>query len=326
PYTERWSLGFQRELPSKLLLDVSYVGTAGHKLFTSSDINPRLPNGQRLFPAFGIRRVRASEGNSIYHALQTAVDRRFSRGFEVKAAYTFSRAIDSASEVFATSANPANTSIPTLQGGLALDRAVADFHRKHRFTVTYVWNVPGPTKGLLSYPLGGWRISGITTFQSGAPYSLANGSDRNNDGLSNDRPDIGNPNAPVNTRAVIATSCSTGYRNRDTNTCVTPNDVRWIQGRGLPNSATVGRNTLFTEGVNNFDMNILKNFSITESKTLEFRLEAFNIFNHPQYTAIPEANVVNTAEPTASTPSRFLNPDYTNAGTRTMRMQLKFIF
>jgi outer membrane receptor protein involved in Fe transport len=330
PYTERWSLGLQRELPSKLLLDVSYVGTAGHKLFTSSDVNPRLLNGQRLFPNFGIRRIRASEGNSIYHAFQMLVDRRFSQGVQVTGAYTFSRAIDSTSEVFATNANPANTSIPTLQGGLALDRGLADHHRRHRFTVTYVWNVPGPNKGLLSYPFGGWRISGITTFQSGAPYSLANGADRNNDGLANDRPDIGNPNAPINTRAVVATNCATGYRNPDalTLTCVTPNDVRWIQGAGLPNGATVGRNTLFTRGVNNFDVNILKNFRITESKTLEYRLEAFNFFNHPQYTAIPGANVVTTLGPTASTgqPSRFLNSDYTNAGTRTMRMQLKFIF
>src|SRR5262245_16632464 len=329
PYTERWSLGIQRELPSKLLLDVSYVGTAGHKLFTSSDVNPRLLSGQRLFPNFGIRRIRASEGNSIYHALQALIDRRFSQGFQVTGAYTFSRAIDSSSEVFATNSSPANTSIPTLQGGLALDRALADHHRTHRFTMTYVWDVPGPKKGFLSYPFGGWRISGITTFQSGAPYTIINGSDRNNDGLTtNDRPDIGNPNAPINTRAVIATACATGYRNPDSLACVTPNDVRWIQGRGLPNGATVGRNTLFSKGVSNFDVNILKAFRITESKTLEYRLETFNFFNHPQFTAIPGANVVSTLGPTAATgqPSRFLNPDYTNSGTRTMRMQLKFVF
>jgi hypothetical protein len=80
--------------------------------------------------------------------------------------------------------------------------------------------------------------------------------------------------------------------------------------------------------VNNFDVNILKTFRITESKTLEYRLETFNFFNHPQFTAIPGANVVSTLGPTAATgqPSRFLNPDFTNSGTRTMRMQLKFIF
>jgi len=334
PYTERWSLGFQRELPSKLLLDVSYVGTGAHKLFTSADVNVRQPNGQRLFPNFGIRRVRASEGNSIYHAFQALLDRRFAQGFQITGAYTFSRNLDSSSEVFATTANPANTSMPTNQGGLALDRGLSDYHRSHRFTITYVWDIPGPQKGILSHPFGGWSLSGITTFQTGAPYSIANGFDRNNDGLANDRPDIGNPNAPINTRAVVApttgaNSCATGFRNPDalTLTCVTPNDVRWIEGRGLPNASTVGRNTLFSKGVNNFDVNVLKTFRITESKKLEYRLEAFNFFNHPQFTAVPGASVVGTAGPsTNGLPSRFLNKDYTNSGTRSMRMQLKFIF
>jgi hypothetical protein len=224
--------------------------------------------------------------------------------------------------------------MPTNQGGLALDRGLSDYHRSHRFTITYVWDIPGPKKGILSYPLGGWSLSGITTFQTGAPYSIVNGFDRNNDGLANDRPDIGNPNAPINTRAVVApttgaNSCASGYRNPDalTLTCVTPNDVRWIEGRGLPNAATVGRNTLFSEGVANFDVNVLKTFRITETKKLEYRLEAFNFFNHPQFTAIPGASVVGTAGPsTNGLPSRFLNKDYTNSGTRTMRMQLKFIF
>jgi len=86
--------------------------------------------------------------------------------------------------------------------------------------------------------------------------------------------------------------------------------------------------------MNNFDVNILKTFRITESKTLEYRLETFNLFNNSQFTGVPGANVVSTPGPTAATgqPSRFLNRDYTNnnpLGTgapRTMRMQLKFIF
>ena len=124
-------------------------------------------------------------------------------------------------------------------------------------------------------------------------------------------------------------SCATGFRNPDalTLTCVTPNDVRWIEGRGLPNASTIGRNTLTSGRVNIFDVNILKSFRITESKSLEYRLEAFNLFNHPQFTAIPGANIVETLGPSSNgQPSRFLNRDYTNSGTRTMRMQLKFIF
>jgi hypothetical protein len=329
PYTQRWSLGFQRELPSKLLLDVSYVGTGSHKLFTSADVNPLQLTGRRLYPNLGIRRVRASEGNAIYHAMQVQLERRFANNFQVTGAYTFSKNIDSTSEVFATDNSVSQlTSIPTLMGGLSLDRGLSDYHRAHRFTITSLWNLPGPKKGIMKHAFGGWSLSGITTLQSGTPYSARNGSgaDRNGDALNNDRPDISNPNAPVNTRAIIASDpmdiCTaiTGYRNPDTDACVTPADVHWLQGTGMPNGSTVGRNTLTTPGFYNFDMNILKTFKLNESKTLEYRLEAFNILNHPQFTAVPGSAVLGTPA------SRFLNSDYTNSGLREMRMQLKFIF
>jgi hypothetical protein len=88
---------------------------------------------------------------------------------------------------------------------------------------------------MLRNVLGGWQLSGVTSFQSGAPFTLINGFDRNDDGLATaDRPDIGNPNAPHNTRAIISTTCSTGFLNPDTKTCVTPNDVYVVQGPEYP--------------------------------------------------------------------------------------------
>lgn len=84
PYTERWSFGFQRELPNKILLELSYVGAASHKLFTQEDINPRQLNSvQRLHPGFGIRWLRGNAGNSAYHAMKWRPDRRFARGFQM---------------------------------------------------------------------------------------------------------------------------------------------------------------------------------------------------------------------------------------------------
>src|SRR5262249_6130341 len=98
PYTERWSFGFQRQIPGQTLLDVSYVGAEGHKLTTRADMNPMQPSGLRLHPEFGPRTVRTSQGNSAYHSLQTRVDRRFTRGFQVTASYTWSKSLDSTSE------------------------------------------------------------------------------------------------------------------------------------------------------------------------------------------------------------------------------------
>jgi hypothetical protein len=126
-----------------------------------------------------------------------------------------------------------------MQGGLKLDRAVSDFDRPHRM-IAYLWAVPGPRGRAWRYLLGGWSIAGITTFQSGTPFTVANGSDRNNDTIPADRPDIGNPTAPLNSRAIIFPRCATGYQNPDTGSCVNPGDVHWVEGSGFPNAATVG--------------------------------------------------------------------------------------
>jgi len=207
PYTERWSFGFQRQLSNKLVLDGSYVGSESHKLTTWEDVNPRQLNGQRLHPDFGQRTIRTSQGNSSYHAMQWRLDRRFARGFQVNASYTWSRNMDSTSEgvgTISTQDSPGNRlSVPAAQGGLKLDHGPSDYDRTHRLTFLYLWTVPGPGSGFWKYALGGWSVAGITSFQSGAPFTVLNGFDRNNDAIVNDRPDIGNPRAPLNSRAVL---------------------------------------------------------------------------------------------------------------------------
>jgi hypothetical protein len=99
PYTERWSFGFQRQLPDNVLVEVSYVGTESHELLTKADLNPRLPNSTaRFYAAFGPTNARTGQGNSAYHALQARLERRFARGFQLAAAYTWSKFIDSTSD------------------------------------------------------------------------------------------------------------------------------------------------------------------------------------------------------------------------------------
>jgi Carboxypeptidase regulatory-like domain/TonB dependent receptor len=329
PYTEHWSFGLQRTLLNRILLDLAYVGSEGHHLFTRDDINPRRLGGVRLNPTFGPRVITSSIGNSAYNALQLQIERRFAEGFHINGSYTWSRNLDSTSEVAslgtANSGNQSLTSVPVREGGLRLDRGLSDYNRSQRLTIAYIWDVPGPPRGAAKHALGGWSIAGITTFQSGTPYSVQNGFDRNNDGNPKDRPDIGNPDAPLDTRAVIApisgpTACSTGYRNPDTGTCVTQADVHFVEGLGLPDSRTVGRNTLLTGGTNNWDVILTKSFAIRERKRLEFRWEAFNVFNHRQFVQVPSSNVVNAP------PGQFLNPKFTDGGIRAMRLQAKFRF
>jgi hypothetical protein len=324
PYVQRFSLGIQRQLPWKMLMDVSYVGSLGRKLFVTEDVNPLVAPGIRRFPALGIRRMRTNGVNSSYNSLQVRVDKAFSRGFQIQTGYTWSKNIDNNSEVFATSNSGSSlASVPIFQGGLEIDRALSDFHRKHVFTIGYIWELPGPRNGLLGQIIGGWQIAGTAIFQSGAPYTLLNGADRNGDGVNGlDRPDIGNPNAPRNSRAVIVplTTCSTGFRNPDTLGCVTANDVYVVQGVGFPTARTIGRNTETSKAVETFNTSLLKLFRITEQFRLEYRLETFNTFNHPQFTGVPGNSVV------GSLTNRYQRFDLLNGGGRTMRMGLKLIF
>ena len=326
PYTERWSFGFQRELPQSTVLDVSYVGSESHRLTTKADWNPRLLDGVvRLYPAFGATDLRTSEGNSSYHALQARVDRRFVHGFNLAASYTWSKFLDSTSEGVGNQGlqqpdKQNRTSVPVSQGGLQLDRGPSDFDRPQRLTLAYLWAVPGPRSMWWKCLLGGWSIGGITTFQSGTPFSVANGSDRNNDVIPADRPDIGNPTAPLNSRAILFPDCATGYKNPDTGSCVSPGGVHWIEGAGFPNGATVGRNTLRTGGTNNFDLNVTKSIPLGETRHLELRWEALNAFNHPQFVQVPQTSVNSAPE------GHFLNRDFTDSGIRSMWVQVKLVF
>jgi hypothetical protein len=328
PYTERWSLSVQRGLPRDFVVEAAYVGSVSHKLATRADVNPFVSASARLHPDFGQRWIRTSEGNSAYHAMQWRLERRFAQRFQAGSSYTWSKNMDSTSEgigfVNLQYANMNLTSVPVRDGGMKLDRALSDFHRSHRLTISYLWEMPGPASGLWKHIFDGWSLAGIASFQSGAPFTIVNGSDRNQDGVTTDRPDIGNPNAPLNTRAIIDTACVTGYRNPDaapnTTACVNPAAVHWVEGRGLPNAATVGRNTLFTGSVNNLDLTLFKSFSLGERRRLEFRWEAFNALNHPQFRQVPERNIRN------SPASRFLNRDFTNSGIRSMWVQVKLLF
>lgn len=323
PYTERWSFGIQRELASSVLLEISYVGSESHRLFTRDDANPRQPNGQYLHPALGIRQVVTSQGNAAYHSLQLQLNHRIIQGFAITGSYTWSRAIDSTSEAAPQniSSNPANlTSVPISSGGLKIDRGLSDYHRGQRLTITYLWDISSPGRGFVKQSLGGWSFTGVTSFQSGTPFTVLNGFDRSNLGNGDARPDIGNAAAPLNTRALVSTACATGYFNPDTAACVSPTDVHFVEGRGSPNTSTVGRNTLFTAGIDNWDMSLLKVFPVAEKGRLEFRLDAFNVFNTPQCVNAPLRTVNGTPQ------GRFLNQDFTDCGIRTMRPQLKLIF
>ncbi|MGH9969355.1 MAG: TonB-dependent receptor domain-containing protein [Pyrinomonadaceae bacterium] len=365
PYYQRWSLGIQREMPFDIIMDLSYVGTKGTKLYINEDLNPLVPAAQRITPPGftgttsgrfdniqGSRLIRTNGGSSIYHSGQLDVRRRFTNGMAITAAYTFSRNIDNASEVFGVGGNnqPQQAAIPSIFGGQARERGVSLFHRLHRASFTYVYDLPvmKSQRGFLGHLLGGFQISGVTTFESGAPLNVTNGQDADGVGGNLDRPDF-NPNGQPGTRAIPSTAVA-GVTNpcgittagqlfhttapNATGQCIDPANARYIGLlAGIGRTGNLGRNTLVTPGTNNWNFNILKSTRIGENKRLEFRTEFYNIFNHPQYLqgSVSPFSPGGGTEPavvSSSLDGRFLNPNtpQSDGGGRVIRYQLKFIF
>ncbi|MEO7653266.1 MAG: carboxypeptidase regulatory-like domain-containing protein, partial [Bryobacteraceae bacterium] len=234
PYYQRWSAGVQRELPSGMLLDMSYVGTKGTKLFATEDGNPlvtaelRAPvpsnaattrRELRLDPLQGGRTIRTNGGSSSYHSAQFELKRRFKAGFAFTTAYTFSKVIDNGSEIFSfgNTSSLQNASVPSFFGGLQIDRGVGFFDRTHRMVFTYIYELPFAKgqQGVLGRLIGGWQLSGLTTYESGVPYTVVNGQDADGLGGSGfDRPNL-NPAGRAGVRAVPNATSPTGYLNPD---------------------------------------------------------------------------------------------------------------
>ncbi|HUR37433.1 MAG TPA: TonB-dependent receptor [Terriglobales bacterium] len=322
PYTMRYSFGVQREMPWKMVADVSYVGSQSRKQLINVQLNPRQPNATltavnpinnagnntgRLIPTIGGRTPRMSAGNANYNSLQIDVRRGFSEtaigGIQFASAYTWSRNMDNvASAEFTT--NQAVTSFSQYQNVFLANRNIdygrSDNDRTHTWQTAIVWDVRGPKNGWKYNAFGGWTLSYIIPIVSGEPFNIFQGRDSDFDGSTADRPDVGNWNAPINTRGriVATTTCASGYQNPDVGTavgvgCVTPADVRWIQVAGyhLPGANTIGRNALTTPGSVLVNMTVLKKFKITEGTMLEFRSEIRNLANHENFNYTPFNNV-----------------------------------
>jgi len=334
PYTDHWSLGFERELPYGLLWDSSYVGSESHKLFRTIDMNPIVNQvtGARFQPQVGPRSVRATSANSNYESFQAELKRPFKATpvgeLQFDAAYTYAHYLDDVSDVFGFDSTPSSfQSVSQVVGGSRhLDYGNSDFDRRHVGSIGLVWGVRGPKNGVVGSLLGGWQISAISIWQTGIPYTPLNGSDRNGDGqLLPDRPDIGNPSAPLNTRAILQASCATGYANPDLNgACVSPTSVHFIEGIGLPNANTVGRNTLHLPGLDNLDMAAAKVFRFNERMNLELRLDMFNALNtlNLGYTTLGFGNGQAVTDPSGTFLNQALAPD----NPRSMRVMARFSF
>jgi outer membrane receptor protein involved in Fe transport len=359
PYYQRWSFGIQRELPSSLLLDVSYVGSKGTKLYANEDFNPLVPSSLRITPANtnpaavlqgrldnlqGSRLIRTNGGDSNYESLQITLTRRLAKDLFFNVAYSWAKNIDNANDVFqVTNSNtPQNTALPSIYGGLHADRSLSQLDRTGRAVFSYVYGLPfmRDQKGPVGRVLGGWQIAGVTTFESGVPGTITNGADADGVGGNFDRP-MFNPAGQPGVRAQFSATSPTGYVNPDAATGpTTPIDPKTAQIIGLAPFAggptpgpvgNLGRNTFRLPGINNFNVNFQKNVRVVERVSMQFRAEFYNLWNHPQY-GVPSVSPFspsagNIAASVQTSPAgRFLQPQFMDGGGRVIRYQLRLVF
>src|SRR6185436_1780113 len=186
PSYDAFSLEVQRELTRDMVLRIGYVGTKGTGLFESVDANPTVVgcltanagnNFCRSIPNQGPTRLRTNSGMSIYHSMQTSLEKRLSRGFSAGLHYTWSTFIDTMSEIF----NVSSGEIAVAQNSYnrSADRARSSYDRPHRIAGNFVYELPWyrEQNGAMGRVLGGWQVNSSFSLQSGSPFTPLNGAD-----------------------------------------------------------------------------------------------------------------------------------------------------
>jgi hypothetical protein len=333
PYVQNYSLSVQRQFGKDLMVEAAFVASKGTSLFSRRDLNPKTGWDRTCVPLFSdwrsacqLPRLNSSRDAitqvtngafSTYHALQFSATKRLDpkTGTAITAAYTWSHMIDNASEMFGPGVfrgdifallsgenRPLEVITPFPQAynnTTSGEKGNSSFDRRHRLAISYLWVIPSPDSGAAKALFGGWQMNGFFTIQSGQPFTPLNAffrcRDANGDGiLTNDRPDIGNPNAPENSVALlnntlcfaptdpaaIASPIVSGagqYITAEGNP-ITPAQARFVQVP-LGRSGNAGRNILRGPRTTNMDMAVMKNVPIGERRNLQFRVEVYNLFN-----------------------------------------------
>ncbi|HVF41493.1 MAG TPA: carboxypeptidase regulatory-like domain-containing protein [Pyrinomonadaceae bacterium] len=320
PYYDSFSLEVQREFTRDLVLRVGYVGTKGNGLFESVDANPTLVgcvtataanNFCRAIPNQGPTRLRTNSGSSIYHSMQTSLEKRLSRGFSAGLHYTWSSFIDTQSEIFNISS--AEVAVAQDSYNRRSDRGRSSFDRPHRVTGNVVYELPWlqEQKGFVGHVVGGWQVNAFFSLQSGSPFSPLNGSDPAN-ALASISSLVGNAIRPnvVTTLDVSNMTVEELVRARANG------DPLFRQITAAQRVGNAGRNILRSDGINNIDFGILKNTRIGERQKLQIRADFFNATNSRDF-GVPEGRI-NSAN--------FLNQWGTDGGNRRVIVGLRYIF
>ncbi len=281
PYSHQYSLQIDRELPAQVFFRVAYVGSRTLKLFRSV-------RGNRAVPVEGIERTTATinlrrpdpryftvaeVGNrtrAYFDALQLAVEKVFSQGLALRANYSFSKALDTGGDFYGTGVSMMDQRAQTEDAVFIDLKSFSRFDAPQSFVFGYSWEAPSR--------LGGWTLSGTAILRSGTPFTVDTGSDA---------PPVGNVDGEYHDRPSILDTSLIGRSVDDPDTALQvlkPSafdpTAPFREGRG-----NLSTNALRKDGITNFNFALSRTFPISRDqiRTVLFRAEAINAFNHPQF-------------------------------------------
>ncbi|HEX6729528.1 MAG TPA: hypothetical protein VF074_05935, partial [Pyrinomonadaceae bacterium] len=340
PYVQQYNAGVQYELSRDLLLEVTFAGTRGLNLIRSVGINqarlasPQSPiinavNGRVIttntadatnvslrapyqgVEVGGFLQIQTT-AQSTYNSLQMSLTRRFAKGLQFLASYTYGKSIDNSSGTNGGSADAVRDTGIILGNQLdnRANRGLSDFDRRHRLVMNFLWDLPHPAFAAKSKMgrllFADWQVAGVVTAMSGLPIDITDGGAGSFYGLNSGNNPLARPNwAPDATLVTASSNVPSGYFF---------NPFAFVRpvvavGRPIPTSnglaradglgtdlGNVGRNVLRGPRQDNFDLSIIKRFRIGEQKSLEFHAEFFNLFNHVNFdNPISNLNVITSS-------------------------------
>jgi len=279
---QTWQVSYERQITNTLMAEVGYVGSKGQNLmwcYAANEVQPGLGSqaSRRLIqPLANVSNITQCDptNRSSYNSLQGKVVKRFSRGLQFLASYTFGKSLD-----YAGSAASGGGAVGGPQSTTLFDqsRGPSGFDVKHRLVLSWVWELPFgeghafADGGILKPILENWQFSGIVTLSTGRPFTVFL-----NTGVNNGAPSW--PNR-IGDGKLDKPSPDLWF------------DIADFQAPPANTYGDSGRGILYAPGTQTVDVSLSRIFPIKMFR-LQFRADAFNLFNTPQF-GFPNANIGN---------------------------------
>src|SRR5262245_34813610 len=279
PFITQYNASVQHALPGEWDVTIGYVGSRGRNLFRIGDANlapESIVNGVKTYqPALGRRNPnfvgiwqRVTDGESFYNSLQVAANRRYSKGLRAQVSYTLARSVDDSSGINSQDFDN-NVQYVLDWYDRTYDRGRSAFNVTHNLTFNWTWDIGR-----------GWQINNVTTLMSGTPFTVRLGFNRSGN--------LNTTNFSMNERPNLKPGCDPILGGPDRYWDVACFELPAPNTRG-----SLPRNSLTGPGLVNADVALVKSFEAGSDRALQIRVEAFNVFNHPNF-AVPSGRVAFT--------------------------------